>query len=159
MASPKIKFVSWFMIVFGALSLTVMILALIQIIVNKYWHFILPQSIVSLLFGGPLAIAVLYIIFAIFLLKGKEWAWYASAVLLLKDAVASLVALLVSLSRFVFSFSQEMDHLLLLQSDSSFFNFILYISVTIVLPIIILAITGLSLVFLLQERKKYFSKA
>ena len=97
-----------------------------------------------------LLIAALFILFALFLLKNKKWAWFAAMVLLLKEAVGGISSIL---SLFTI-FSNQMSYLKELQDaiPAPIFTFSI---VATIISILIYILVLISLVFLIKYRKNY----
>lgn len=98
-----------------------------------------------------LLIATLFILFALFLLKNKKWAWFAAIVLLLKEVVAGIA----SIPLFFTSFSDQISFLKELQATTSVPIFTSSIVATII-SILIYVLVLISLIFLIKYRKNYW---
>jgi hypothetical protein len=151
----KIKLVALFMIVIGIFLLGKFIFItwlfktqLSQMDGSQYnisW-FVLTKF-------DTLLIAALFILFALFLLKNKKWAWFAAMVLLLKEAVGGISSL-----SFFTIFSDQIlylkEFLKELQATiaAPIFTFSI---VAIIISILIYVLILISLVFLIKYRKNY----
>ena len=98
-----------------------------------------------------LLIAALFILFAIFLLKNKKWAWFAAIVLLLKEVVAGIN----SIPSLFTIFSGQISYLKELQATMSAPIFTFSIIATII-SILVYILLLISLIFLIKYRKDYW---
>lgn len=104
----------------------------------------------EIIFNYSFLAAILFVLFAFFIIKGKKWAWFAAIVLLLKEVVAGVKILFL----FFFNFLQFAE-LKTIMPAGIFVLFIISVIFFVILYIFVL----ISLIFLFQERKNYWQIA
>jgi len=148
----KIKLVTLLMIVSGALLFCEFILItwLFKMELSQMGGSQYNISWFVLTNFDTLLIAVLFILFAYFLLKNKKWAWFTAMVLLLKEAVGGITSILS-----LFTISDQISYLKELQATMSVPIFTFSIVATII-SILIYILVLISLIFLIKYRKNYW---
>lgn len=148
----KIKIAAFLMLATGILVLVqfVFIIAITKIAWSQMDAS--QYSIFSVILTNleKLVIGILFIVFAYFLKKRKKWAWFATMVILLKEAVAGIKSALL-----LFYMLQTMESQLVLLEYLSPLLLPLFL-VVIIISVLGYVLILISLIFLISERKNYW---
>lgn len=116
--------------------------------VGKIGEINVPSIITGIIFSYPFLAAILFILSALFIVKGKKWAWFAAIVLLLKEVVVGIQASFLVFPDFLNQLSRFSE---ILPAQVTFFFITSLISSVIIYIFVII-----SLIFLFQERKNFW---
>lgn len=111
-------------------------------------------GLINILFNYTLFVAVLFILFSIFLRKRKKWAWVAAIVLLSREVIIGIEFIFV----FFINFSGQISYLKDVQATIPTSIFTLLIIATII-SVLIYILVLISLIFLIKDRKNYWQLA
>ena len=158
--SLRTKIVAKFMTITGILIILQSIFVFVDIIIEaSLTGYTLDKNsifigLINILFNYTFFVAVLFILFSIFLRKRKKWAWVAAIVLLSKEVIIGIEFIFV----FFINFSGQISYLKELQATIPTSILTLLIIATII-SVLIYILVSISLIFLIKDRKNYWQFA